>query len=262
MSYAWMKLYVELLDDPKVGLMPDWVFRRFIQFLLCATERNQAGLLGPVSELAWRLRSSEEDVLSALRTMSEIGIVRETGDGWLVMKFAKRQASLTSTERSQKSRQRPRNEDATTRCINGDEDATPPSSSTSPSDSESPEGGGAGEGDAGAAYAAWADNSVRDCARLYTQVTNQIAIPYDQQNQALHDLDTVLFGYFGGDIEKAAAAGKRVFGKWCQTQSKSNGKKYSPTNTAWITWWLAEGAPRPVGSKTTLLDKVLEDLNG
>ena len=67
MSYSWLKLYVELLDDPKIGMMADWLFRKFIQILLVARERNQAGLLGPVSELAWRLRSSEDDVLSALR---------------------------------------------------------------------------------------------------------------------------------------------------------------------------------------------------
>ncbi len=105
-AYTWIKLYIEILDDPKVGLMPDWEFRRFIQFLLVARERNQGGLLGPVSELAWRLRSSEDDMLKSLRAMSEIGIVAETPDGWLVVNFAKRQAALTDAERSQQYRER------------------------------------------------------------------------------------------------------------------------------------------------------------
>ena len=105
-AYTWLKLFIEILDDPKVGMMADWTFRRFIQFLLVARERSQNGLLGPVSELAWRLRSSEDDMLNALRTMSETGIVAETPDGWLVVNFIKRQSALTDAERSQLYRER------------------------------------------------------------------------------------------------------------------------------------------------------------
>ena len=86
----WIKLYIEILDDPKIGMFPDWMKWRFIQLLLVASEYNQNGLLGPVSGLAWRLRSSEDDMLKSLRTMSITGIVAETPDGWLVVNFAKR----------------------------------------------------------------------------------------------------------------------------------------------------------------------------
>ena len=112
-TYTWIKLYIELLDDPKVGMMPDWMFRRFIQFLLYAREYNQDGLLGPVSDLAWRLRSSEDDMLKALRPMSEIGIVAETPDGWLVVNFEKRQAPISSAERIKEFRKRQSNDDVT-----------------------------------------------------------------------------------------------------------------------------------------------------
>ena len=127
-TYTWIKLYIEILDDPKIGLMPDWLFRRFMQFLLVAREYNHDGLLGPVSELAWRLRSSEDDMLDVLRTMSEIGIVAETPDGWLVVNFSKRQYS-ESYDRVKRFRERYRNG-----ACNGDV-AADISSSASPSES-------------------------------------------------------------------------------------------------------------------------------
>ena len=140
-TYTWIKLYIEILDDPKVGLMPDWAFRRFIQFLLYARERNQNGLLGPVSELAWRLRSSSDDMLLALRTMSEIGIVAETPDGWLVVNFAKRQAAVPSAERVSQYRERKKEaeeaveEDVTKRYTKCNDVTIDDSSSTSTSNS-------------------------------------------------------------------------------------------------------------------------------
>jgi len=89
MKYTWIKLYVEILDDPKIGMMSDWLYKRFIQLLLVASEYNQDGLLEPVPQLAWLLRIKEAILVNALRSMSETGIVVETPDGWLVVNFAK-----------------------------------------------------------------------------------------------------------------------------------------------------------------------------
>jgi len=47
MRYTWIKPFVKILDDSKIGMMPDWLFRRFIQLLLVAIEYNQEGLLEP-----------------------------------------------------------------------------------------------------------------------------------------------------------------------------------------------------------------------
>jgi DnaD/phage-associated family protein len=157
MNYSWIKLYVEILDDPKVGMMPDWEFRRMIQMFLVAGEHNQAGLLGPVSELAWRLRSSEDDMLSALRTMSEIGIVAETPDGWRVVNFSKRQAALSSAERVSEYRKRERNDGVTKRYKKCNDGALHPSSSDSVSPSGSVTSGEGVQGE-GAVYAAYEAN--------------------------------------------------------------------------------------------------------
>jgi hypothetical protein len=250
MGFSWLKLYVEILDDPKIGLMPDWLFRKFVQFLCVAQERNLSGLLGPVSELAWRLRSSEEDVLSALRTMSEIGIVAETPDGWEVVKFAKRQEAQSSTDRVREFRKRFGNENETKRYKGGNENETSPSSSISPSVSDSL-GGGVGEGIP--TPTEWD----RRILAVYTQVTGQVAIPYDRTYQVLQDLDHILATY--SDHDKAISDGKKVFSRWCNSQG-ANGKKYSPVNTSWLSWWLSERAPKPEVPQSSALDKALEAL--
>ena len=107
-TYTWIKLYIETLDDPKVGRMPDWLKWRMVQFFLVAREIDRDGLLGPVTQLAWRLRVMEDDLIGSLRTMSEIGIVAETPDGWLVVNFKKRQEALSSSDRSKQFRKRER----------------------------------------------------------------------------------------------------------------------------------------------------------
>jgi DnaD/phage-associated family protein len=110
-SPYWAKLWIEILDDPKVAGMPDWLFRRFIFFVLAAKEYDQNGLLQPVKDLAWRLRISEKESAEALQALAEIGVTRETADGWELINFAKRQSVTDKTvaERVRRYRERHRN---------------------------------------------------------------------------------------------------------------------------------------------------------
>ncbi len=150
MSYYYIKLYIEMLDDYKLMTMPDWMKWRFIQFLLAAREYNHDGLLAPVAQLARRLRIEEDDLVSTLRTMSETGIVAETPDGWLVVNFAKRQARVEGVDRTQQWRERKRaGDNIVTSCHkNSDEPLSQDSSSSSvsPPVSDSPGVRGVGEG--------------------------------------------------------------------------------------------------------------------
>jgi len=93
-----------MLDDPKIGTLPDWAYRRWIEFLLLAKEYDHDGLLQPVGDMAWRLRLPVETVSEALRALERVGVARESSDGWLIVNFAKRQAALPSKDRSEKFR--------------------------------------------------------------------------------------------------------------------------------------------------------------
>lgn len=144
MKRIWIKLFIEILDDPKMGRLPDWLWRRAIELFLLAGENGSDGLLQPVMDMAWRLRTSEDDLIKTLRTLSQIGVVHEAPEGWTVTHFKERQAALTATERVQHFRERKRNEGETKSYISANEDDVYDSSSTSSSDSDSLEEEGMG----------------------------------------------------------------------------------------------------------------------
>ena len=98
MANYFVKLPLSFLDDPKIGRLPDWVFRCFIEFYLFAKENNRDGELQPVADMAWRIRQSEETVNDALRTLLEIGVVHTNAAGeWVISNFAQQQESSDAT---------------------------------------------------------------------------------------------------------------------------------------------------------------------
>ena len=142
MKRYWIKLWLEIIDDPKMGRLPDWLWRRAIELFLLAGENGDDGLLQPVSDLAWRLRPATEDqVTESLQALSKVGVVHETPDGWAVTNFGKRQEAISSTERVRQYRKRERNENETKRSNN---ETANVSDSVSVSPSDSPGEGGAG----------------------------------------------------------------------------------------------------------------------
>jgi len=115
MKRVWIKTYIEILDDPKMGRLPDWLWRRAIELFLLAGENGNDGLLQPVMDMAWRLRTSEEKLTESLQALSQVGVVHETPEGWVVTHFKERQSALSNTERVHEFRKRKRNDNETER---------------------------------------------------------------------------------------------------------------------------------------------------
>lgn len=106
----WIKLYHEILDDPKMGRLPDRLWRRTIEMFLLAGEMDQEdGRLPAPSDMSWRLRVSDDELEADLAELERIGLLTRLSDGaWTVTNFANRQAARTSTERTQEFRKRMR----------------------------------------------------------------------------------------------------------------------------------------------------------
>lgn len=103
--YTWIKLYTEILDDPKMGRLPNHLWRRAVELFLLAGRTGTTGQLPSVEEMAWTLRSSEDEVRKGLMSLAEIGVVHEAEPGkWVVVNFVKRQAAMTDAERKRKQR--------------------------------------------------------------------------------------------------------------------------------------------------------------
>ena len=107
MSNFWIKLHHRLLDDHNFGSLPEFEKWRAIELFLAAGEEGSDGLLPSVEHLAWRLRHPIEQLKETLAALSQIGVVHETPQGWVVTDFQKDQIS-ESAERVKRFRNRTR----------------------------------------------------------------------------------------------------------------------------------------------------------
>jgi len=107
-SHYWIKLYHEILDDPKMGRLSDHLWRRAVELFLIAGEMHNSGDLPPVIDMTWKLHTSEDELMDDLVALAEIGIVTLSDDHWCVVNFSKRQAAAGNTQRQQQYRDRQR----------------------------------------------------------------------------------------------------------------------------------------------------------
>ena len=104
-SRYWIKLYHEILDDPKMGRLSDALFRRAIELFLIAGDYNREGLLPPPMDIAWRLRVSEEILSAQMDALRGVEILtRADGGQWTVTHFKDRQAAEPTSLRSRRYR--------------------------------------------------------------------------------------------------------------------------------------------------------------
>lgn len=106
MADYWMKLYVEILDDPKMATLPDRVWRRVIELFLCAKKLNKDGHLPDTRQLAWMLRMNQDDLEMDMAQIAHTGIIMREVNGWFIPKFQERQAAVPASERKRQERER------------------------------------------------------------------------------------------------------------------------------------------------------------
>lgn len=106
MADYWMKLYIEILDDPKMATMPDRAWRRTIELFLVAKKLNKDGHLPEPRQIAWLLRMNAEELEHDLIQIASTGIIVQEVGGWFIPKFMERQAAVEPSERMSQMRKR------------------------------------------------------------------------------------------------------------------------------------------------------------
>jgi hypothetical protein len=116
----WIKLYHEVLHDPKMGRLPDNVWRRAIELFLLAGELDEDGKLPDTEDIAWLLhRPNVEELETELVHLEKVKILTRLEDGsWLVTKFSDRQKAIGDAERAKAYRDRKRKGQAESRSSN------------------------------------------------------------------------------------------------------------------------------------------------
>jgi DnaD/phage-associated family protein len=105
-SKYWIKLYHEILDDPKMGKLSDRLFRRTIELFLMAGEWDELGDLPSLDDMAWRLRTSPELLETELIELSKKGVITAGGGGYSVTNFSIRQTAMSNSERARRWREK------------------------------------------------------------------------------------------------------------------------------------------------------------
>jgi DnaD/phage-associated family protein len=110
-AYYWIKLYDEILDDPKMGRLSDGAFRLAINlFLLAGRQDDRDGRLPDVEDIAWTLRLSPEVFSQQWQELERADIVHLSDGDPTVTNFEKRQQALSPAEKQKRYRDRKRAE--------------------------------------------------------------------------------------------------------------------------------------------------------
>jgi DnaD/phage-associated family protein len=116
----WVKIYTEILDDPKVAKVSDKARWRFIQLILVAAECDAGGAfvvgdeIMTIEEIAWRLRMDKDSLEADIKVLLSAGIMAMDGKILEIPKFAERQGPTQKEKRDVwKARQQKRRERVT-----------------------------------------------------------------------------------------------------------------------------------------------------
>lgn len=249
-SRYWIKLYHEILNDPKVMTLPDRLFRRMIELFLFAGELDRGGLLPDVRQIAWRLRLPVDELIGDLEQLRVVGIIDQVDQGWDVIHFAERQDHSTSTERVRAFREKNRK-----RQYNGSETLLEPIVSQIRTDTDQKEKEKEKEILAPVAPASRFE-------KIYRAVTNQITIPNSEIDPVLGAIETIMRAKGFDDNQTV---------EYLRPYYRAFQKKYGQRSARcfWVTDWAISGndpeelakAPRANG-RGEQVEKVYRDVNG
>jgi len=94
----WIKLYHEILHDPKMVRLRDRLWRRTIECFLLAGDQGRDGLLPCTDDIAFTFRCDPEQLETELVELASLGIVSQVGGHWKVTNFSSRQDAMSKAE--------------------------------------------------------------------------------------------------------------------------------------------------------------------
>jgi DNA-binding transcriptional regulator YhcF (GntR family) len=118
----WIKLYHEILHDPKMARMNDTLWRRTIELFLMAGETDRGGALPAIEDMAWQLRINPAQLQSELSDLQNVGIISTENGEYLVSRFSERQEPMKKAEYMQRRRDTKQKQEHYQSVTNGNAD--------------------------------------------------------------------------------------------------------------------------------------------
>ena len=226
-SKYWIKLYHEIIHDPKMCRLSDRLYRRCIELFLIAGETDDEGFLPNVDDIAWTLRMGKDDLETDMADLASHGILHKDSGRWIVTNFGKRQAPVEAAERMRRMRERKQKRqyyeevtDSVTKGVTYRNVDTESDTDKNQNREELPR-----------------FLTPMQAVDIFSRVTGMVAIPNSvdrPRDRTLEDIYDIRGMY--SDIDSMVADGKKYYSAWIK-------RNYTKTNTAWIDWWIAKQIP-------------------
>lgn len=104
MKGPWLKLYTEIVDDPKVQLLEPELFKLYINLLCIAKRTDELGALPPPRELAFLLRMTEKGLRDQIEMLQDQGLIDCSGEWVEVHGWAWRQEEQEREKNAERQR--------------------------------------------------------------------------------------------------------------------------------------------------------------
>ena len=243
----WIKFYIEILDDPKMATLEDRVWRRIGELFLVAGRMEADGQIPDTKQIAWMLRippKKQDQLADDLKRIESMGIITANEGGWFINNFKRRQAAITSTERSTQSRKKAKHEqyenaNATGLQRNVAQNRTEQNRDRIETEAEAEQTKNPAPSSRPMNYPPADDMFIAE--RIYCQATSMPAMPGDSDFAYHRKLMAWARTYPEGRMSKIESTHihslakhlEPYFVKWTGTKGQ-NGRPYSRTNLAWI----------------------------
>jgi hypothetical protein len=106
MAGYWLKLFTEILDDPKYNRLSDTAKLGMYELLLLGKNRGNDGDLPTLSDIAFYTRRSEDWWQPVIEELKGIKFLIEENNNLVIRQFATRQGAVSGSERARQSRER------------------------------------------------------------------------------------------------------------------------------------------------------------
>jgi len=245
-GYYWLKLYTEILHDPKIMRLSPPVRLRFYECLVLARDCDKGGDLPPSEDAAFVFRIPEDQYESEMMELQRSGLVEKNGN-WHLPKFSERQSALSGAERARMHRQTKQKEEYEKDGICYPEDSNEDVKESNEPVTERYNDRNESlhreekiridkirvEEDSKIAASPAISDSITNVSntRVWSEVTGMVAIPGSEISKVLPALDALRIRFPNQD--ELIAYLKRYYEDW-QKRKRKDGATYSRTNCAWL----------------------------
>jgi len=224
----WIKLYHEILHDPKMARMDSELWRRTIELFLLAGETGDDGSLPCLEDMAWTLRANTEQLEIELIELQKVGIVSVVGSRYFVTKFAERQKPMTKAEYMQRKRDEEQRQEYYQPVTKRYQSVT--NGNAEPEENRE-------DKNKNRAY----PDDATESLKVFSTVTGMMTFPSSSIDR---DIERVGIIVRQRGVDDAINYLKDFYAAWV-VRKRKDGKIYSKLNTTWLDWAIAGEIPEP-----------------